>query len=84
MKVYYIINLMILILFHKYYYFFLGMKADQIGSDNTFTTSISIFFVRYGAGRILHRCGYECGFFGCRVWCGVGPVAERMQINIVG
>jgi hypothetical protein len=39
-----------------------GMKADRIGSDNTFTTSTSIFF-RCGAERILHECGYGCRFF---------------------
>jgi hypothetical protein len=39
------------------------MKADRIGSDNTFTTSAPTFFVGCGAEWILHGCGYECGFF---------------------
>jgi hypothetical protein len=63
----------------------LGMKVDQIGSDNTFTTSASIFFVGCGAERILHTDAVtDEDFFGCRIWCGVGSVAERMRINIVG
>jgi hypothetical protein len=39
------------------------MKADRIGSNNTFTTFAPTFFVGCGAERILHGCGYECGFF---------------------
>jgi hypothetical protein len=61
----------------------LGMKADRIGSDNTFTTSASIFFLD------VERSGYytdavtDADFFGCRIWCGVGSVVEQMRINIV-
>jgi hypothetical protein len=38
----------------------------------------------------VERSGYytdavmDADFFGCRIWCGVGSVAERMRINIVG
>jgi hypothetical protein len=60
-----------------------GMKADRIISNNTFTTSASIFFSD------VERSGYytdavtDAGFFRCRIWCGVGSVSERMWVNIV-
>jgi hypothetical protein len=63
----------------------LGMKADRIRSDNTFTTSTFIFFLSD-----VERSGYytdavtNANFFICRIWCGVGSVAEQMQFNIVG
>jgi hypothetical protein len=39
------------------------MKADQIGSDNTFTTSASIFFCQTWSGADITQRGYGCGFF---------------------
>jgi hypothetical protein len=62
-----------------------GMKADRIGSDNTFTTSSSIYFLSD-----VEWSGYymdavtDADFFKCQIWCGVGSVSERMQINIIG
>jgi hypothetical protein len=60
-------------------------KPNEQAADNTFTTSASIFFLSD-----VVRSGYytdavtNADFFGCRIWCGVGSVAERMQINVVG
>jgi hypothetical protein len=41
------------------------MKADQIGSDQIIPLPHPhpYFFVGCGAERILHGCGYRCGFF---------------------
>jgi hypothetical protein len=57
-----------------------GMKADQIGSDNTFTTSTSILFCWMWSG-VDAVTDADC--FGCQIWCGVRLVSERMRINIV-
>jgi hypothetical protein len=55
------------------------MKVDRIRSDNTYTTSASIFFLSD-----VERSGYytdavtdavtDADFFGCRIWCGVKSV----------
>jgi hypothetical protein len=39
------------------------MKTERIGADNTFSISLSIFFVGCGAERILGGCGFGVGFF---------------------
>jgi hypothetical protein len=53
----------------------LGIKADGIGLDNTFTTSNPYSFVGCGAERILHNCGYGCRFFYVRY----GAESDRCQ-----
>jgi hypothetical protein len=60
----------------------LGMKADRIRSDNTFTTSASIFFCRMWSGaditrmrlwmRIFSDVGY--GAESDRLWSGCGSI----------
>jgi hypothetical protein len=55
----------------------------MIGLDNTFTTSAFIFFCRMWRGYYTDAV-MNADFFGCRIWCGVGSVMERVRINIVG
>jgi hypothetical protein len=58
---------------------------EESGSDRIMplTHPHLYFSVGCGAERILHECGYGCGFFRCQIWCGVRSVSERMRINIV-
>jgi hypothetical protein len=64
--------------------FHIGTKADRIGSY-LYHIPIHVFFLPD-----VERSGYytdavtDADFFGCRIWCEVGSVAERMHINIVG
>lgn len=43
--------------------FWLGMKTDRIEVDNNFFISLSIYFCRMEAGRILPGCSFGDGFF---------------------
>jgi hypothetical protein len=55
------------------------MKAERIGSVNTFTTSASIFFYGMWSGADITRMRLRM-----RIFSDVEYGAERMRINIVG
>lgn len=56
----------------------IGMKVDQI---LPLPYPNPLFFIGFGAERIIHGCGCECGFFGCQEWCGAE--LDRIWIQIV-
>jgi hypothetical protein len=52
------------------------MKADQIGSDNTFTTSASIFFCRMWSGADITRMRLQMQTF---LDVGYGAESDRLR-----